>query len=479
LAVPAAYALVVAWVATRYGIGVTPDGMIYLDAARHLANGEGYVWTSFCTGQTAPLVHWPPLYSFLLSRGARLGVELMLFARVVQALLFAGSTLVVGRAVLARTRSAGATAVAGLLFATSLGMLEIHTAAWSEPLYLLLVLAALGWTTVAIERGGATALVAGAVAAGLAVLTRYVGGALVVSLCLAHLLLGGGAFTRRLFRAFVCGVVAALPIALFALRNLVLTGHLVDRQPGTTSGLTLEHGQALLVTVGSWLLPGADRLSLVPYQDLLVVAFALAVIVFLALRARGDTAVHGLFLAVYPVLFLLSIARFDQGSPVDQRNLAPLFPCALIIAVPALHRVLAGARPRRLFLAVIALFCAGHTAASLLAARHLWLEGRGFLAPRFAIDVLRPDIDALPPETRLYSNFPEAIQLQTGRRSCLLDRARSPAAILYFVDARHFTPRGKGANEYRGGGVDEVTQRAQRLRLNRVRRAGTLLFFSR
>jgi hypothetical protein len=461
---PALAAAALALIATRHGVGVTPDAYYYLDAARHLAAGDGFTATLPCDGSTGPVVHWPPLYPFVLSLGARVGIELTLFARLVQALLFAANVLLVGRILLARTGSTVAAAVGGLLLAVSLGMIEIHTAAWSEPLFLLLGVGGLWWTARAFDDGRWAPLLAGAALVGLAALTRYIGGALIVAIVLAHLV------RRRVGRAAVAGVVAALPLALFVVRNALLTGRPVNRAASASSALEWEHLEALLVTAGSWLLPGADRLALVPHQELLVSAVALAGIAAAALAARREP-VFGLALALFPALLLVSIARFDRASPLDQRNLSLLVPCLLVVLVPALHRRLAVSRIRATLRTGVALLCAAHAAAALIAVRHLHREGRGYLAPRFDPGPL--------PDVRLYSNFPDALHLRTGRQACPIERAVTPpAAILYYDDARQFTPRGRAANSYRGGSYADARARAASLGLFRERRHGHAVLFT-
>ncbi|MGH7808617.1 MAG: hypothetical protein ACRENT_11050, partial [Thermodesulfobacteriota bacterium] len=52
--------------ATSVGIGVSPDSIVYVDSARHLAAGEGYVTRAIC-GIKTPVTKWPPLFPVLLS----------------------------------------------------------------------------------------------------------------------------------------------------------------------------------------------------------------------------------------------------------------------------------------------------------------------------------------------------------------------------------------------------------------------------
>lgn len=45
--------------ATSVGIGVSTDSIVYIDSARHLADGQGYFTKIYC-GVKAPVIKWPP-----------------------------------------------------------------------------------------------------------------------------------------------------------------------------------------------------------------------------------------------------------------------------------------------------------------------------------------------------------------------------------------------------------------------------------
>ena len=70
---------------TKYGAGISPDSVHYLDVARNLVSGNGFVSH---TGN--PLSAWPPLYPILLALiGFATGLDPAAFAHVVNAVLFA------------------------------------------------------------------------------------------------------------------------------------------------------------------------------------------------------------------------------------------------------------------------------------------------------------------------------------------------------------------------------------------------------
>jgi len=75
-------------VATRWGIGVSPDSILYISGARALLAGQGFSLQS-PGGEYAPITHFPPLYSGILAVVGLTGVEVGLAARLINALIFA------------------------------------------------------------------------------------------------------------------------------------------------------------------------------------------------------------------------------------------------------------------------------------------------------------------------------------------------------------------------------------------------------
>jgi len=81
--------------ATSVGMGVSSDSIVYVDSARHLADGEGYFTKADC-GVKAPVIKWPPLFPMILSTFDILGIDPLLGARWLNAFLFGANILLVG-----------------------------------------------------------------------------------------------------------------------------------------------------------------------------------------------------------------------------------------------------------------------------------------------------------------------------------------------------------------------------------------------
>jgi 4-amino-4-deoxy-L-arabinose transferase-like glycosyltransferase len=463
-------------VATTLGIGVTSDATVYLDAARHLARGDGFVATESCTGGTAPITHWPPLYPWVLSLGVRLGLEPLGAARALAALLLGANSALVAAIVLRSTRRWTAAAIAGGLTATSLCMLEVHTAAWSEPLALFLGLGGLTLTVHALERPDFRTVVLAAVVLGFATLTRYLGGSLVVAAALLHLVLSPAPPSRRFLFAAATSVVGAVPLATFMIRNLLLAGAPTDREIAFQT-LGFEHARSILLVLGSWLVPGADRLAaLAPLAPVMVGLGGLFALALALLRGDQTCAVHRLFMVVYLVLFLVSVSFFDHDSPLDQRMLAPLFLSSLIVVTIGVSR-LAASRWRMAFVFFVT---AAYVAACVAAVSHLQERGRGYLGREWHYEQTFATLASLPPDTNIQSNYPDAIHLLTGRAACPISESiPASGVIVYFQDARRFSPRTVGGFTETGPGLEEARRRARAGGLVRETRERNAVLFSR
>jgi hypothetical protein len=95
----AAMGAICVFYATAWGVGVSPDSTLYLEAARNLLRGHGLTITTL-DNLTRPLTHYPPLYPYLLYAGGRLGIDPMDGARWLSALLFGANIFLVGYAIL-------------------------------------------------------------------------------------------------------------------------------------------------------------------------------------------------------------------------------------------------------------------------------------------------------------------------------------------------------------------------------------------
>ncbi len=189
-------------VATRWGIGVSPDSILYISGARALLAGQGFSLQS-PGGEYAPITHFPPLYSGILAVVGLTGVEVGLAARLINALIFAACVFIVGYLMYRWSDESvkWIPLIAVVLLLASWVSLEIHLMAWSEPLYILLGLLSLAVLGRDLEFPETRLLLIAAILAGLAFLTRYAGAALVATGMLGLFLFSPMPITKRFYRA--------------------------------------------------------------------------------------------------------------------------------------------------------------------------------------------------------------------------------------------------------------------------------------
>jgi hypothetical protein len=72
--VPAlACGILITWATANFGISITHDSILYMDAAKHIASGQGMYTEAY--GFLTPLTHYPPVYPSLLAELDILGVD--------------------------------------------------------------------------------------------------------------------------------------------------------------------------------------------------------------------------------------------------------------------------------------------------------------------------------------------------------------------------------------------------------------------
>jgi hypothetical protein len=412
--------------ATRSGPGVTPDGVVYLEAGRRLAAGEGF-GEAARAGGLAPPGHFPPLYPALLAALARAGLAPQDAARALAAGLLASNVWLMGiGAGRACPGLRAAAPLAAWLAAASAHLLGIHAFVLSEPLFLALALGALLSLARHLEGGGRRAFAAAAALAALALLDRYAGAALALAGALALALC---ARPRRLAGAVLFAALAALPLCVFL-------AWLAEAPPRELALHPISWGRMRLAvaTLAGWLLLG--RLPFAA-QAAALAALGLAMAA-LARRAPREPAsevarVFACFGAVYALFLPLSVSLADAHTPLNARLLAPLYPVALVLALRAAQHALRfsrGRAPRAIALAGALLFTLASGRAALAFALSARADGvaPGYATRAWAESPLVARLRQLDAGTPVYSNAPDAVVFLTGREARWLPRRREPVS---------------------------------------------------
>lgn len=391
LALPPLAAVVAVVLATGKGLYVSPDAVFYVGTARNWLDGRGFTPPA----ALPPLEHFPPGFTVVLAALGKLGLDPLTGARVVNALALGGIVLLVGLVVRRQTGSVPAALVASVLAAAAVDLLALSSSALSEPLFILLALSGLVALAADLDRprpallAGASALVAAAV------LTRYVGIALVVA-AVAGLL-----WRRRWLAAGLFGVATLAPVALWL---LWADGGAGDRSVAFHMFGGDYLGQAVR-PLARWVVPWPGP----PAGFVLaVVVVAAGVVVARRVPATPLTWLLAAFTVAYLAVLLANRMVTDATGRLDARFLAPLHLVAIVLAVPALYRLKPPAR-----------YAAGVLVVAQVAGAVAWTAGglsddsirrRGYSASALQDSSVMASL-----QEPLYSNAPDAVFFVAGR----------------------------------------------------------------
>ncbi|MDQ4098163.1 MAG: phospholipid carrier-dependent glycosyltransferase [Actinomycetota bacterium] len=434
-------AFAVLCVATRFGIGVSTDSVAYIAEARQLVRGEGLtlpaglleIYADVDPARSAlPSAHFPPLYPLVIAATGLAEGGASSF-RWLNALLLAATAVVVAAMVSRHTGSRSTACLAAGMVVLAAPVLRVHSMAWSEPLYVALGFAGLLALAAFLEDGRRSMLVAGALGLGLAWLTRYVGIAFVLTGAVA-LLLGWarGRATGRQVAAFVGLSVVPMAAYLAGIAWSEAGGAGFTVAPDRPSSAELDVG---VLALWDWFLPTRPSsiwfvLAWAPVVALLYVQLRLATTGRepAGRQERGLPQlplVVGVYLVSSAVVLLASLFVFADYLPLEERFLVPLFVAAVaLVACSAPRAVRKRARFREPVLVLLAALVTSTALGGVVTVGNGIRGFPGFAAREWRDGEVVDEIRSLPPSTRIYSNFPEAIYVVTGREARLLPKQR-------------------------------------------------------
>jgi 4-amino-4-deoxy-L-arabinose transferase-like glycosyltransferase len=313
--------------ATRLGAGLTDDSYYYIRPAREALAGRGF----------QPSTSFSPLLPTALLMLGWLGIEPLNGAHFLNAFLFGANIFIVGWITRKVSYSNWAGLLAALLVALSENLIDAHAWVMSEPLYFTFLLLTLLAAVEYYPRRSFGWLLAAGIFAGLAGLARYAALAILPAVGLALLIDSRVPFLRRLRDLVVFGFLGVLPVGLYFLRNIIISGQATHYSQYLYAPFTRDNVDWYLYNTLSWLIPGRylHGHEIITALALALIAVALIVWAF----SRGNRLHRGSFyyltcLAGFIVtnFIMLYIARgFKELGIYNIRYLTPLLLTLLIL----------------------------------------------------------------------------------------------------------------------------------------------------
>lgn len=367
---------------TRLGGFLSDDSYYYIYPAREFAAGKGF----------HPSYIFAPLFPFVLALINRLGVDALVAARWLNAILFGVNIFLVGRILRRGGIPAGFALLGSALVLLADVVAEAHGWVMSEAISFTFMLLSLNFCLVYLANGSRRAWWISAICAGLTVLARYAAIPLVGALCLALLLFAPSKRQwGRLKEAVLFALVGLLPIFLYWLRNQMTSGHAVRYQryfivPFTRDQLTWFSYNWLSLFIPGRLLRGHEILALgialVGGVGLLALAVWFYRRRWAAFRDQGFRASVILLAAVFGLnLLMLYLARgLTELDVFNTRYLVPLLIVFLMLMVLLAGRLwqVAGRWARYALVGCLAIFLAYYAFRTVDFARNMMRIGLGY-----------------------------------------------------------------------------------------------------
>ncbi len=333
--------LLVVYGTSKYGIGLDADSVTYIQVARALAAGRGI---------SDAFTLQPPFYPMLLALGGAF-IDPLAFGVWLHAFLFGALLMLTGAVLLRELPNSTGLALLGVLgVLLARPLLGVASVAYSELAFIFLEMVTLFGLARFLQTERARWLALAICASAGAAMTRYIGVALIVTGACALLLFWQTAWRKKFLYAFVFVSVAALPLVVWAARNILISGEAFGARG--TSRFTLQENIVLTArTFANWFAPN-------PFAWLVFAALVVlgAILLFEKTRARkspGHDArffyVGALFCVIYLAL-LIGTATTTAYNRIGSRLLSPLFIPAWMLFVYGVYQVVVS-RGRRIQIA--------------------------------------------------------------------------------------------------------------------------------
>ncbi len=218
------------------GIGISPDSVTYISAARHLVQGKGFI--SF---ENLPVVDFPfgyPLFLSIVSFITRL--DPLQFGPVLNGILF-GTVLYSSGAIMNGFNEKPSTWYKRILLVCILfspALQEVYTLLWSETIFILLVLLFIVSISKYLKHLTTGWLFLSIIICSVACLTRYAGVFLIMTGGFLIFFNKSLSWRTRIFHSLIFGILSFSLILVNIIRNMAVTGF--------ATGMRLKNNTSLL-----------------------------------------------------------------------------------------------------------------------------------------------------------------------------------------------------------------------------------------
>jgi hypothetical protein len=407
---------------TRHGgIGISPDSIVYISAARNLLAHFG-----FSDYNNSPIVEFPLFYPFFLSVSMFVSrIDVVQLGAILNGILFAALILLANRFLKYTQLQSMHKNLLLLLMAISPALLDVYGMLWSETLFLVLLLVFFNILQRYLQAPSLKLLMLTAVPVAFACITRYAGVTLIgagmyliffhpkldVKVKVKHLL----AFAIATSSLLVCNLV----------RNAHVTGLPAGpRERGIVS--FQENFSFFSFTISDWLPVFSVSNVVTNVVGILIsVAFVLILIDNTSKRWRYGSVLHvcSTFIVIYSV-FIIGISTITHFEQLNNRFLSPIYVPLLIGLFLGLNAWLKKLQINRSACALLGLILiSGFVYNEINISRQMFDEAVNYGVPGYSSDswkfsrtslFVKTKKNVFNPAFPIYSNAREAVYFLSG-----------------------------------------------------------------
>jgi hypothetical protein len=410
--------------ATGPGVGFYSDTAAYFEMATLYHQGRGMSAQS-ADGSYFPVYWYAPLYPWTLAQALRWKADLMKFVRYFNAALFGLTLLTLGLLVARWTHSIATTSLALVLGLCSRCLLQVHTMAWSEPLFIWLSLSGIFALAEYLTRQKRSWLAVSALCFGLAWLTRYAGYFWVGAGFLSILVLSPLPWRRRIVDGILLSLPAAAACLVWNFGHGSADAAMMGRDFIWHPEAVRRHFPEAVYVVRTWISPHWTSAH-EPYMFVAELSSAVLLFWLFWPRSRRAAALEPawvpermlwIFISCYLTSLIATELFLDATTPLDLRLLAPVYPLVLVAALSKGRRLFAaeahGRKPVIVFLLLALVYGFQREARTWILSTSF--DGQGYSARRWTQSPLLAALKSSEGAVPIFSNADVPLTVFLGR----------------------------------------------------------------
>lgn len=298
-------------------------------------------------GYDTPIIQWPPFYILILAVFKAVGLTVAEGAAWLNAGLFAYLIYISSVYLFENLRVKLLSIPALILLTISVPFIHVSGYGWTEMLFIFLSVLSMVLMLMYIKRKKISWLISCAIVSSLCWLTRYIGITIIAALAIV-LFISEKPFIERLKKTFAYGVFSCFPMALWVLRNFILSGTFTGgRQPGNyTFSDNIELSLSVFNEWFSFMIPDTMYISLIFLLLIILLAIPLKREKVGTFDATPDLLLNSLIVVFYSAVLLAS-ATNTAMDPINSRLWSPVYPFLIFTVTFTMDILLRNIKPER------------------------------------------------------------------------------------------------------------------------------------